>query len=177
MPLSLPLSLPVHLTWDGQPAGPSERVELSLHDAGEHLRVEVRAPFHGDPPPAGPPGPTWALWEHEVVELFLLGEDEHYVELELGPHGHHLLLRLHGRRNIVERQLPLDFVARIEGGRWSGRALLPKTLLPSGSLRGNATAVHGTGETRRYLSHVALGGPEPDFHRLECYLRLPPLGG
>lgn len=163
----------VALTWEGRPAEPGERVCLALHDAGEHLRIEVDAPFHGDPPPAAGPGPTWALWEHEVVELFLLGEGQRYLELELGPHGHHLLLLLHGRRRIVERLLPLDYRARIHGPRWTGRALLPRTLLPAGPLRVNATAIHGLGQARRYLSRVPLPGPSPDFHRLECFPAAP----
>ena len=72
-------NLAIDRTWDGQHIGDDEAVELRLSQRGDTLRVEVDAPFHGDPPPPGPPGPTWALWEHEVVELFLLGADGRLV--------------------------------------------------------------------------------------------------
>ena len=59
--------------WDGGPARPDEVVLLTLHRVEDGLVLHVNAPMHDDPPPAAPPGPTWALWEHEVVELFIAG--------------------------------------------------------------------------------------------------------
>lgn len=171
------LDLPIDLTWDGAPAEPGERALVRLRPEDEALRVEVEAPFHGDPPPEGQPGPTWALWEHEVVELFILGPDQRYLELELGPHGHHLLLLLHGRRTITERLLPLQLEVAVIGDRWTARAWLPWALLPPGPHHVNATAIHGQGEGRRYLSHVALGGEQPDFHRLEAFVPVPASDG
>ena len=161
----------IRTTWDGVPAE-AESVALSLTIDAFSLRVEVDAPYHGDPPPAGPPGPTWALWEHEVVELFVAGPGERYTEIELGPHGHHLVLRLVGRRNIVERCLPLAFDARILGTRWRGLATLPLTLLPPGPHTMNAYAIHGAGTRRRYLALHPVPGDAPDFHRLECFREL-----
>ena len=60
--------------WDGGPARPDEVVLLTLHRVEDGLVLHVNAPMHDDPPPAAPPGPTWALWEHEVVELFMAYE-------------------------------------------------------------------------------------------------------
>ena len=162
-------------TWDGRPIPAVEQVSVVLSATSEHLIVTVAAPLYGDPPPAGPAGPCWALWEHEVVELLILGEDERYTELELGPHGHHLLLQLHGRRRIVERMLPLDYQVVISGPRWHGEARLPWGLLPPGAHRGNAFSIHGQGRARRHLAWTPLLGAAPDFHRLEGFplLQLP----
>jgi len=132
----------------------------------------VDAPFHGDPPPAAAPGPVDRLWDYEVVELFLLGEDERYLEIELGPGGHHLVLALAGRRELVASGLPLDFAAHIDGARWSGRASLPLHRLPPGLRAANAYAIHGTGPARRHLAAHPVPGPLPDFHRLDAF---PPL--
>jgi hypothetical protein len=148
-----------------------EHTEVRARVEGAWLAVEVEAPFHGDPPPTAPPGATDRLWEHEVVELFLVGADERYLEVELGPHGHHLVLRLRGRRRVEEQGLAIEFAARRSGMRWSGRALVPAAWLPPGLARCNAYAIHGLGAERRHLAAFPVPGPEPDFHRLECFGR------
>jgi hypothetical protein len=158
-------TIEVGYTWNGEAVPPSERVVLTLSDRGEHVALAVDAPFHSDPPPPGPPGPTDGLWEHEVVELFVAGPGPRYVEIELGPHGHHLVLRLDGVRNAVARCLPLAFAARISGDRWHGEALIPRSWLPAGPHRVNAYAIHGVGSGRRYLAATPLPGPKPDFHQ------------
>lgn len=166
-------ALPIETTWDGAPALAAERVQTWLERAPTGLLFSLDAPLHGDPPPQAPPGPTWALWEHEVVELFVLGGRERYTELELGPHGHHLLLRLEGVRRVVERMLPLDVHFSRSFGRWQARALLPWALLPTPPWRANAFAIHGLGPSRRYLAAFPTGGAQPDFHRLEAFRPLP----
>jgi hypothetical protein len=173
------IPLRITRTWDGAAAPADEHVTVTVTDSPDGLRVAVEAPAHGDPPPCtpeggpAPVGATWALWDHEVVELFVLGADDHYTELELGPHGHHLLLRLHGRRNLVERLLPVDATWRTAGGRWQAEAVLPVGVLPPRPWRVNAYAIHGTGAARRYLAWAPVPGPQPDFHRLEHFLPLP----
>lgn len=162
-------ALSIASTWDGLPAHASEVVHLRLGPVAAGFALELDAPFHGDPPPSAPPGPTWGLWNHEVVEVFLLGDGERYAEVEVGPFGHHLVLRLHGRRNVVERGLPLDLHVEREAARWWARALLDTALVPEGSLRVNAYAVHGAGDGRRYLAWRPVPGERPDFHRLEVF--------
>ena len=163
------MRLEIGSTWDGQPIGAEESASLTLSRVGASLRIAVEAPFHNDPPPKGPPGPSWALWEREVVELFILGEHDHYTEIELSPHGHHLVLRLEGRRQIVQRLLPLEFHPHINGVRWSGVARLPWIMIPPAPRRINAYAIHGVCEARRYLAATPVPGPTPDFHRLEHF--------
>jgi hypothetical protein len=168
--------LRVDRLWSGQPLAPDQHAELRLAAAGEELLLTVDAPFHGDPPPPGPPGPTPELWEHEVVELFVAGEgppgEVEYLEIELSPHGHHLVLRLAGVRQVVEAGLVLDYRAVVASGRWRGEARLPRAWLPPPPHRAAAFALHGTAGRRRHLSSLPLPGDRPDFHQPH---RFPPL--
>jgi hypothetical protein len=169
--------LDIACTWDGHLVGADETAAVALGFAGRELVVEVDAAFHGDPPPAGAPGPTPRLWEHEVVELFVLGApsdagEPRYTEIELSPHGHHLVLRLVGVRRAVESGLPLCFEARVEGARWIGVARLDRDLLPPPPHRVNAFAVRGTGDARRHLACFPVPGPAPDFHGLESFAKI-----
>lgn len=161
----------VERTWDGALL---DRPEATLGiDPGDRTwRLSVDAVFHGDPPPGAPPGPTDRLWEHEVVELFLVGEGERYTEIELGPHGHHLVLQLEGVRNVVRSLLPITYTTRIEGGRWWGEAQVDASLIPP-PRRWNAYAIHGRGARRTYCAAVPVPGAQPDFHRLGCFAAWP----
>ena len=162
------MELRIATTWSGQAVGPDEQVVVGLHDDGD-LVLSVQAPWHWDPLPDAPPGPVPGLWDHEVVELFILGSDERYLEVELGPGGHHLVLRLEGRRQVLEQGLPLAAWARPVGDRWTAQARIPRSWLPPGPHRINAYAIHGQGDQRRYLAWSPTGGDAPDFHRLEAF--------
>lgn len=159
-------------TWDGRPARPDEvvRVGLRLLPAGD-LVARVDAPWHGDPPPPGPPGRTDRLWEHEVVELFVAGSGGRYIELEVAP-GRHLLLAFDGYRRRTADDLPgARCEGRLAGGnpaRWTADLHVPAAVLPPGPLRHNAYAAHGVGAARRLLALFppAAPGPCPDFHDL-----------
>jgi hypothetical protein len=171
------LRLEIGQTWDGHPVDSSERASILVRGTGDGLTVEVTAPFHGDPAPPGPPGPCDDLWEHEVVELFLVGtatpgQPVPYLEIELSPHGHYLALRLAGRRRVVQRGLALPYRTSREGERWRGRAWVRAELLPPQPWRVNAYALHGAGSRRRFLAWTPVPGETPDFHRIEYF---PPL--
>lgn len=155
-------------SWDGGPLedGEHARIELTL---GERVTLDVHASFYDDPAPASAAGATDRLWDHEVVELFLLGQDERYLEIELGPHGHHLGLLLEGRRRIVERAIPIDFSSERSGSEWRGHAELDRCWLPVGLHAANAYAIHGIGAARRFLAMDPVPGPKPDFHRLDRF--------
>lgn len=172
---SMTRRLRIQTTWDGEAAEPSEVAEIRLETGagGGGPGVLVDAPFHGDPPPPGSPGSTPDLWHHEVVELFVAEATDdasavRYLEVELSPHGHYLVLRFEGVRRPVEEGLPLEYEARIDraAARWTGEARIPPEWLPPGPLRVNACAMHGTGDDRRYLTSAPLPpGDAPDFHQ------------
>jgi hypothetical protein len=164
------VQLEIASTWDGDPIPAGERVRLRLRLTPSTLRIAVDAPFHGDPPPPGAPGPTDRLWEHEVVELFVAaaGHDDDtvpYTEIEISPFGHHLVLRLRGVRRVVESELPLALRTWRRDGRWLAVARLDRRLLPPPPWQVDAFAIHGEGDARRHLAATPLPGPRPDFHQ------------
>ena len=165
--------LSINKTWDGEPIDEGESVDIQLVAEENHLELRVRAPFHGDPPPPGLAGPTEGLWDFEVVEVFIVGASGAYTEIELSPHGHHLVLQLSGPRVVERRMLPLSYEAKIEGDVWAGKAEVPLTLLPDVPVCINAFSIHGTSLQRRFLAWTPLPGPAPDFHQPHRFAELP----
>ncbi len=164
------MRLAVEQTWDGVPVPARERTEVNAHLDARHLHVIIDAPCFGDRPPLTPAGATDRLWEHEVVELFLVGRDGRYVEVEVGPYGHHLVLVLDGVRNVVASHVPLALDVRRAGPRWTARAALERRWVPEPAVRANAFAIHGVGSDRRFLAHAPVPGAHPDFHRLDRFV-------
>jgi hypothetical protein len=165
------VALVIGREWGGRVVAREERAELRVSWEPEHLRIDVNAPYVGDPAPVGAVGPTDGLWEHEVVELFAVFADGSYVELELSPHGHHLLLTLSGVRQVTARGLPVEWAPSIDhtAGRYTGTARIPRTLFPSHPKWGNAFRIAGVGEARRYFLMGSLPGDRPDFHQVTAF--------
>lgn len=164
--------------WDGSPVAASECVELHLRLREDGaLKIHIDAPFHRDPPPEGAAGSYAGLWNHEVVEVFLVGEDGRYTEAEFGPHGHYLVLELTAPREVQREGETIALAVERKRDRWQGRAMLPAHLLPERIVRVGAFAIHGTdhgsgqgaGTARRYLSAHTLPGPRPDFHQPDTF--------
>ncbi len=155
--------------WDGGRAGAAERAEVTFSLGSTGLTLAVAARFHGDPAPDLPPGRVEGLWNYEVVELFLANEAGHYLEVELGPHGHYLALRFAGVRQLVSQDLTLSYQAEVSGEWWRGKAVAPLSCLPDKVSRANAYAIHGQGDERRYLAAHAVPGPRPDFHQPQFF--------
>jgi len=138
--------------------------------------IEVEAKFYNDPhiPDDTPNETMWELWEYEVVEVFLLGPTDHYLEIEISPKGQYLLLELNGTRNVIRDRLPLykkNYLANINSttSRWRGRAVIPNCYLPRNIDRFNAYGIHGSNDARVYKSLFPTTKGEfeaPDFHRL-----------
>ena len=172
--MKLDLSITIDHLWNGCRAHPGEAIELEVsRDETGDLHLHVNAPFHNDPAPEIEAGPTDALWDYEVVELFLVGQKGDFLELELGPHGHHLVLYLEKPRTISKAKLPIEYATHIDGERWSGTAHVKTQLLPKALTRFNAFAIHGVKEHRRYLAAYPLPGDRPDFHKIHAFPELP----
>lgn len=167
--LTAGLTLQVASTWDGCPLPSTELVDFSVRLDAECLLVTVTAPFYADPPPPGSGGEMPGLWEYEVAELFLVGEGGHYLEIELGPHGHYLLLLLSGVRQVKKHLHPIEFATRISGRHWQATLSLAKDHLPLPFSRANAYAIHGQGSQRRYLAAFPVPGERPDFHQPQFF--------
>lgn len=177
--------LVIENTWDGRLLPRKAQVKCTLQPTPDHLRLQIDSPYYHDPEPEGPIGSTDGLWNYEVVEFFVLGhprehEQIQYLEVELSPHGHHLVLRFAGVRNLVGIEAVVDYQATIEEDRWQGVAHIPWDWIPQGPHRCNLYAIHGVGKRRHYLAMKSLSGKEPDFHRLEFFtpivLRRPTTG-
>ena len=157
--------------FNGQPAQLNKPIRLTLKIEGDNCRVDITAPYQKDPPPPAPKGRIWELWEHEVVEIFLVDENGRYIEAEFGPHGHYLLLLLSEPRQIEVADLPMKYAATIEGNMWTGHAEFKLTGLKRID-RVNCFAIYGRNHKRRYLAWSPVPGPEPDFHQPETFHRL-----
>ena len=162
----------VQQDWKGNTL-PAPAAEFILEAQAGHLAVNFRAPRRGDRPPQHPVGRCPRLWEHEVVELFLLGERDAYLELEWGPAGHWLALRLEGRRCVVDDRITVSTTFWSDRTTWGGDLLLEAARLPPTLGSANAFAIFGPGTARAYRAHR--GSPDaegPDFHRLESFVPL-----
>jgi hypothetical protein len=165
--------------WDGTRLPEHEHARVHIVREQDELRIDVDAPFYADSAPAHAAGSTDRLWEHEVVELFLADANERYLEVELGPLGHYLVLELSGVRKATRVGLPIEYTSEIIvqpsaantfTGRFAGHARLPASYLPQGVCRTNAYAIHGAGPARCYHAHASLPQLAPDFHRLETFV-------
>jgi hypothetical protein len=171
----------LHIAVSGGPAHSSEQVPTrssatsSAETPSAPLVVRIDAPFYGDPPPAARAGVCDGLWDYEVCEIFLVGSDNRYLELEFGPHGHYLALLLDGPRKVRSRDNRIQYHAERHGERWMGHAVVPAGLIPDPIHRLNLFAIHGTGAGRRYLAWSAVPGTHPDFHQPDSFPRWPTL--
>uniref|UniRef100_UPI00398E8774 UPF0462 protein C4orf33 homolog isoform X2 n=1 Tax=Pristiophorus japonicus TaxID=55135 RepID=UPI00398E8774 len=167
----------INKTWDSSPVT-HKAISLSLKPGDGGMLMEVKGPFFNDP--SAPPGekgkPYNELWNFEVVEAFFLNScKELYLEVELCPHGQHLVLLLAGRRNSWKKELDLKYESSIDEHNWEGKALLPWSYFPAGVNKFNAYAIHGSGDKRVYEALWPIPkdqlkkGQQPDFHRLEYF--------
>lgn len=157
-------ALAIGWTWDGRPLPAEERAAVRLVPEGDDLQLQLLAPLAHVPPPPGPPGPTPGLWEHEVVELFLAGDGPAYLEVEIGPHGHHLVLHLADVRRPVATGLPLACTTASDADAWAADARLPAAWLPPRPWRAAAFRVR-PGADPPHLASLPLPGPRADFHQ------------
>ncbi|XP_061189290.1 UPF0462 protein C4orf33 homolog [Saccostrea echinata] len=163
-------------TWNGSDVD-HPYVQLTLHAAESGVEVRVKAPFFNDPGnPGGEDGkPFPNLWDYEVVEAFFLNDKNQYLEVELCPHGQHIVLLLKGFRDCFADLLPMKYTSAIKGDTWEGTALIPMSYFPPKVSKFNAYAIHGSGSTRTYEALYPASKDkhtDPDFHRLEYFQQI-----
>ncbi|HRE87834.1 MAG TPA: hypothetical protein PK095_01730 [Myxococcota bacterium] len=160
--------------WSG--VGLDERLVVVVHEGG----VSVEGPLFGEDTRPQGEGFCARLWEHEVVEVFLGRDDGGYVELEVGPFGHWLVLEFSGyRQGTAVHGVVNSHRVEVVSGRWFGELVMEphwwREVL-AGSTTGNAYAIHTSGGRRRYCAaFFATGGSPPDFHRRDVWRPLPPI--
>ncbi|ODM98370.1 hypothetical protein Ocin01_08317 [Orchesella cincta] len=174
----------ISTTWDGDKPADNAEIQLTfkkpLESEGAGLVIEVDAPFYNDPivPQTLPIASTDKLWNYEVVEAFFLSESEgKYLEIELAPKGHYLLLQLDTKQNVLNYSLPLEnykatSLTKNGVGSWHGRAVIPLEYFPTNVNKFNAYAIHKSDPERVYMSlFPATKGQYsgPNFHRLNYF--------
>jgi hypothetical protein len=169
-------ALDVTRCWDGRPVPVDHHARFELELTDDALCLKLDAPWFDDPLPAALPGSVERLWEYEVAELFIAGAGDDdsvaYLELELGPGGHYLVLQLDGVRRVRRSGLPIEYrvLERVPGspdgpGRYRAEVRVPREYLPATACRANAYLIHGVGDARCYHAHAPVPGAAPDFHQ------------
>ena len=102
-----------------------DKSDVAKTDTTPGIILRINAPFYNDPVPNKSGDDIndsdsvdnrafMGLWDYEVVEAFFLcSKTQQYLEIEVGPHGHHLVLLLNGRKNIIKECLPIKWDVRI----------------------------------------------------------------
>jgi hypothetical protein len=151
--------------WNGDLGFLEDKVDVELLRHPMGLLMTIEAPFYDDPAPPSNKGSFWTLWEYEVVEIFIVGSNGQYLEIECGPHGHYLCLELHDVRQVKRHGMTLDYSAKIQNEKWQGECVIPKELLPPPPHSVNLFAIHGINKDRTYFAWTALSGETPNFHQ------------
>lgn len=166
------LVLSIVMSWDGTPCADTRlHGVVTLCAEAEGLRIEAALPPQ-EPPhiPDVPPLTRVAnLWEYDVVECFVVGE-ERYLEVELGAGGHFLVLDFTAPRvclNTYETFVPrLTFEPCPAGGTaWRSSIVLPWAMVPVRVKGVNAYVI----SRDHCLGYHPLPGPRPDFHQPERF--------
>uniref|UniRef100_A0A915K3M9 Uncharacterized protein n=1 Tax=Romanomermis culicivorax TaxID=13658 RepID=A0A915K3M9_ROMCU len=178
------LNFVIDKTWDGEPVDHQPfRVHLEWvfqRQRGKPhkraVKVTMEGPLFDDPPPADELGGFCPeLYNYECFEIFFANNRDQYLEVEIGPHGHFLVLLLNGRRQPFNDGSELDLQIEnvfVGADVWRSTFEIPLAYFPPNLSKFNAYALHGLGPERKYdaLFPVTDGTyDEPDFHRLEFF--------
>lgn len=161
----------VNKKWDGSMNHDSEaKVEFNLQKVSEGLSVEVYMSEEFQRAANEKGGKRVdGLWEFDVAELFLKGENGDYFEFEIDCLGNYLILdfgEIRVRRNeFKDIKLEIETEQLKNGVRH--RLILPKKILPKSLVALNGCAILNNEE---FLSFVELPGDKPDFHQPDFWL-------
>ncbi len=157
--------------WNGDPCGDESRhAEVWLTKKQSGLNIRVHAPLlDGARIPSAPRDSRFdGLWEYDVIEVFLVGDDGTYTEIELGAGGHFLVLSFGGVRIRSNDWADREFDHRNSSatpGTWQSQILIPWDVLPKNITKLNAFAIAGG----THLAMSPVPGPEPDFHQPDVF--------
>ena len=181
--------------WEGSPLPPSDRIKIWIwstpNSPSPLLHIKVHAPFFDNPPPASSKeGITCnCLWEFEIVQVFIKGRMDKYIEIEMSPHDEYLVLAMDGHRQCFHESLTPDFYRSEidrENRKWRAEISIPFSFLPPpfvctncSLFTFNAFASHWVEKNRRECAALfpafadTFQYSEPDFHRLHLFEPLP----
>lgn len=157
----------IQFEWTGEPLPRSNHAVTWCWVEAQRLHLGWVSPTYGDPAPPLPAGRTPGLWTFEVLEFFVGFGGTRYLEVEFGPHGHHLDLSFDTIRQAKEDVHSVAYTSTHRGRWWSGTAtvhLPDDAALPQRTI---SVAIHGSGDARRWCQSQALPGDRPDFHQPE----------
>jgi hypothetical protein len=104
------------------------------------------------------------LWNYDVVEVFLVGKDGKYLEVELGAGGQWLVLGFDEVRHRANDYKTFDPVHRNSSsvpGCWQSIITIPQEMIPEGLHALNAFAIFDG----NHLAVNPVPGTTPDFHQ------------
>jgi hypothetical protein len=161
-------------------------ISFSIPEDKNVLVITVEsAPFYNNPPPPKSDHETCiCLWEFEVIEVFVKGRMDKYIEIELSPHGEYLILAMDGHKQRFHEALhPISYKSKILQETWTAEIVIPFSFLPPPFLAGdlpmfsfNAYSLYSQGDKRitNALFPCSKGEYEiPDCDRLHLFQPLP----
>lgn len=165
------LNLHIDKNWDGSPC-PDDRLwaDVFVAQTKEGLLLRAQAPMlHEQKVPDAPIGSrVEGLWEHDVVELFLVGPGHQYLEIELGAGGHFLVLGFDSIRHRSDAHEAFAPVLRFEKTNeklWKSSVTIPWKLVPENLRALNAFAIMAG----QFLAYSPVPGEQPDYHQPDRY--------
>lgn len=170
-PLPEELHCSISNLWNGTAADQSLHAGVWISQSVRGILVRVHSKIH--PSSQSPTAPAGSrvdgLWQYNVVELFLVGVNDQYLEIELSESGHWLVLGFESvrkRSHAYEDFIP-EFTHSIDAnyGTWESSILIPWSIIPENLSRMNAfSIIEG-----QYLALNSVPGLEPDFHQPSTY--------
>lgn len=157
--------------WNGQPCDDTRlhsEVWVTKKQSGLAIRVHAPQLENQRVPDAPNDSRVDGLWEYDVVELFFVGDDGTYTEIEIGAGGNYLVLQFDGIRHRSNDFAGREFDHRHSAatpGTWQTAMTIPWDALPKNITKMNAFVI----ANGQHLAMSPVPGAEPDFHQPDTY--------
>jgi hypothetical protein len=160
--------------YNGQPCPDANYyTQVTVERRADGLFITAQTPvFPKRHEPNTPPGRLDGLWDYDVSEIFFVGDDGKYLEVELGTRGHYLVLAFDDIRQRSNDFADADFQHEYQADEHGATSsiLIPNSALPANIVKANAFLIAGG----YFMAYSPLPGDEPDFHQpknfIECKL-------